>query len=138
MTNTGGRARRDRDKQWTEEEARSELAACARSGLSVRAFSLREGLRPKRLYWWMQRLGLATIHDAGKQPPEPRRRKRAARRAPRFVPVVVKTRSVSAPAKAAIVIRRGGSTTMEIDASAAVSPAWVAAVMIELERAACS
>jgi hypothetical protein len=138
MTNTGGRTRRDRDKHWTEEEARRELVACARSGLSVRAFSQREGLRPKRLYWWMRRHGLATIHDAVAQPPEPRRRRRASRRAPRFVPVVVKTRSTSAPATAAIVIRRGGSTTMEIDATASVSAAWVAAVMIELERAGCS
>jgi hypothetical protein len=54
------------------------------------------------------------------------------------VPVVVKKRSTSAPATAAIVIRRGGSTTMEIDATASVSAAWVAAVMIELERAGCS
>ena len=133
MTNTGGRSRRSVGKHWTEEDARRALVACARSGLSVRAFSMREGLRPKRLHWWMQRLGLAKIADAVAQPAEPSRRKRAA--APlRFVPVVVKRNSASAP----IVIRREGSTTMEIDASAEVSPAWVAAVMIELERAGCS
>lgn len=133
MTNTGGRSRRDRGKQWTEAEARLALVACAQSGLSVRAFSMREGLHPKRLYWWMKRLGLRRNAEAVARP-EARRRKRAAESPLGFVPVVVKRSSATAH----IVIRREGSTTMEIDASAAVSPAWVAAVMIELERAGCS
>lgn len=125
--------------QWTEDEARRLLAACARSGLSMRAFAMRSGLRPRRLYWWMKRLGLETIADAVETPRKPRRRKRSSGdSAARFLPVVVT--DAPARAKAPIVVRRGDSTTttMEIDATAAVSPAWVAAVMIELERAACS
>ena len=112
------------------------LAACARSGLSVRAFATREGLSPKRLHWWRQRLGGSAGRVA--LPPKARRRQGAAESPSRFVPVVVTKRSAIAFAKAPIVIRRGGSTTMEFDASAEVSPSWVAAVMIELERAGCS
>jgi transposase-like protein len=123
MANVDGEGR-----QWTEEEARRLLAACARSGLSMRAFAMRSGLRPRRLYWWMKRLRLETIAEA----PRTARRPKRTESAPRFVPVVVK--NTAASAKAAIVIRRGATTRMEIDPSAMVSPAWVAAVMLELER----
>lgn len=141
MANTGRRQGGNEGSQWTEGEARRVLAACARSGLSIRAFALREGLHPKRLYWWMRRLGLetveaATLEGAALKSPAPRRKRRARSRSS-FVPVIVKAAS-SNFAQAAIVIRRGGETTMEIEATAAVSPAWVAAVMMELERAACS
>jgi hypothetical protein len=49
----------------------------------------------------------------------------------------VKEVRANAPGKAVVAIRVDGSTTMEIDPST-VSPAWVAAMMIELARAACS
>jgi hypothetical protein len=41
---------------WTEAEARRILDARWRSGLSIRAFALREGIRPPRVYWWIKRL----------------------------------------------------------------------------------
>ena len=123
--------------QWTEDEARRILASCARSGLSIRAFAMRVGLRPKRLYWWMRRLGFATMVDAQPLPLAPARR--AARTtAPTFVPVVVKGASSSAGGRPTVVIRHGEGATMEIETPTAVSPAWIAAVMIELERGACS
>ncbi len=112
------------------------LAARAGSGLSVRAFATREGLSAKRLHWWRSRLGLKAGADTQRAEPSHRRR-RAKQPAPRFVPVLMKKSSASALAKAPIVIRHG-ATTMEIDVSAEVSPAWVAAVMVALELAACS
>lgn len=135
MTNIGERQGRARGKHWTEEEARRVLGARARSGLSVRTFAKREGLRPQRLHWWSSRLGMKGGADAPQT--EPRRRRRAQEPAPRFVPVVVRGRSTIALAKAPIVIRHG-ATTLEVEGCTEVSPAWVAAVMIELERAACS
>ena len=135
MTNIDEQPEQTRGKHWTEEEARRVLAARARSGLSVRAFAMREGLSPKRLHWWNGRL---EMKGGAAAQGKPSRRRRAEESAARFVPVLVKkTRSASALARTPIVIRRG-ATTMEIDGWAEVSPAWVAAVMIALERAACS
>ena len=87
------------------------------------------------IVWWSSRLGMKGGADAPQT--EPRRRRRAEEPAPRFVPVVVRGRSTIALAKAPIVIRHG-ATTLEVEGCTEVSPAWVAAVMIELERAACS
>jgi hypothetical protein len=97
---------------------------------------MRAGLHPERLYWWMNRLGVDKLADVETAPCKPRLPKRSGESAPRFVPVVVRTDATSATAP--IVIRHGAKTTMEIEVTATVSPAWVAAVMIELERASCS
>jgi hypothetical protein len=43
-------------RRWTEEGARSVLAAQDASGLSVAAFAAREGLDPQRVYSWRRRL----------------------------------------------------------------------------------
>ncbi|MBX3198270.1 MAG: hypothetical protein KF894_09005 [Labilithrix sp.] len=128
MTNTlGGPRGREDGKRWTQAKARSVLEACAASGLSVRSFAEREGLEPHRLYRWSKRLGIVV---------RARRRTREAQttQAPAFVPLVLKRGA----ARSAVVIRHGESTTLEIDDATGVSPAWVAAIMIELERAACS
>lgn len=44
-------------QRWTEDDARTVLAAQDASGLSVPAFAAREGLDPQRLYFWRRRLG---------------------------------------------------------------------------------
>jgi hypothetical protein len=130
MTKTLGETRgREDGKHWTRAKARSVLEACATSGLSMRAFAEREGLEPRRLYRWSKRLGIAVAD---------RRRRRAPQRtAPAFVPLVPKSDSHAAKGSGAV-IRHGASTTLEIENVANVSPAWVAAIMLELERAACS
>jgi transposase-like protein len=43
-------------RRWTVEDARQALAAMDRSGLSLRAFAIREGLDPQRLTRWRRQL----------------------------------------------------------------------------------
>jgi hypothetical protein len=127
---TSGAQRQGSGEKWTEATARRVLAACAKSGLSMRAFAASKGLHPLRLYWWKKRLG----SEAEEQRGERRVRKRRREPTTRFVPAVVTEGTMVMPARAPIVIRYGRST-MELDAG--VSPVWVASVMIELERATC-
>lgn len=114
---------------WTEATARRVLTACAKSGLSMRAFAESQGVQPRRLYWWKKRLR----HRAEEQRRHGQSGEGRQEPTTRFVPVVV-TKG-TAPTRASIVIRYGRSV-MELDAG--VSPVWAASVMIELERATCS
>ena len=41
---------------WSEDEARSVLAAASRSGVSLAAFARRHGLSDRTLYWWRSQL----------------------------------------------------------------------------------
>lgn len=113
--------------KWTEAEARSVLAKCEASGLSMRAFAHREGIRPRRLYWWTKRLR----GDA---------RGRVELDALRFVPAIVKPGGdeASVRVRPAVAIRVGPRATLEIVDPSAVSVGWVADVLVELERVACS
>lgn len=114
------------ERNWSEAEARRVLAACEASGLSMRAYAVREGLRPRRLYWWTNRLALDE------------RSAREEARAVRFVPAVVKVNAARVMSDPAITIRVGATTTMEISDPTAVPTGWLAEVMAELERIACS
>lgn len=73
--------------RWTEEEARAALAALAASGLTMRAFALREGLDVQRLYAWRRKL--ETSAKASKRSPPPFVEIRPGR--PDRVEVVVRT-----------------------------------------------
>ena len=42
--------------RWTDSHARAVLAAQRESGLSIKAFAVREGLDPQRLYTWNSRI----------------------------------------------------------------------------------
>jgi hypothetical protein len=128
MTKTIGTRAREDGRQWTHAKARSVLEACAASGLSMRAFAEREGLKARRLYRWSKQLGIV-----GR---EGRRRRSKPTGSPAFVPLVLKSAPIAS--RSEVVIRVGGLTTLEIDNVASVSPAWIAAIMLELERAACS
>ena len=44
------------ERRWTDNDARTVLAAQAASGLSVAAFAAREKIDPQRLYFWRRRL----------------------------------------------------------------------------------
>lgn len=121
------RSKWSHERDWTEVEARQVLAACEASGLSMRAFAFREGLRPRRLYWWARRLASRETSARGKESP-----------AVSFVPAVVRIDPPGLASRAAITIRVGTRATMEIVEPSLVSAAWVAEVMTELERIACS
>lgn len=41
---------------WSEEEARSKLAALERSGLPLTVWCEREGVSPQRVYYWRDRI----------------------------------------------------------------------------------
>jgi transposase-like protein len=43
-------------RRWSREEARTVVAACDSSGLSVKKFAAREGLKPERVSRWKQAL----------------------------------------------------------------------------------
>ncbi len=49
-----------RRRRWTPEQARAVLEKQASSGLTVREFAEREGLKPVRLLRWRERLGAST------------------------------------------------------------------------------
>jgi len=102
------------------------LAACEASGLSMHAFALREGLQPWQLYSWTKRLALRET--------SPRDNATAVR----FVPAIVKADLPRPASRATITIRVGTKTMMEIVEPSVVPAAWVAEVMTELERLACS
>jgi transposase-like protein len=54
-----------RAPRWTPEQASRTLQKHATSGLSIAEFAAREGLEPKRLYRWRERLGeAATVSTA--------------------------------------------------------------------------
>ena len=44
-------------RRWSDADARVVLAALDASGLSPRAFAMREGMKPQRLYYWRDRQG---------------------------------------------------------------------------------
>jgi len=53
-----------RAPRWTPEQASRTLRKQAVSGLSIVEFAAREGLEPKRLYRWRERLGAGTVSTA--------------------------------------------------------------------------
>ena len=57
-----------RAPRWTPEQASRTLQKHAISGLSVAEFAAREGLEPKRLYRWRERLGTAGTVSAAPAP----------------------------------------------------------------------
>ncbi len=57
-----------RAPRWTPEQASRTLAKHASSGLSVAEFAAQEGLEPKRLYRWRERLGSAASVSAAASP----------------------------------------------------------------------
>ena len=60
--------------RWTDSHARAVLAAQTESGLSIKAFAVREGLDPQRLYTWKSRLksapALPTFVEVRRHSPE--------------------------------------------------------------------
>jgi transposase-like protein len=101
------------EAEWTEDDAHRVLEDWRQSGQTIAAFARQRGLSAPRLYWWRRRLP--------KEPPV----------APPIMSLVP-ARVMARPVSAAVVVRLPSGVTIEI---ADASPAWVAAIVAELERA---
>jgi hypothetical protein len=110
--------------EWTEAEARRVLAAREASGLSIWAYAAREGVKPQRLYWWTKRLATAADSTTTEAPV-------------RFVPAIVNQSSARLE-RVLLVVRVGSNARLEIAEPSTVPAKWIAEVLTELERIACS
>lgn len=106
---------------WSEAQARELLKAWRESGLSVAAFATQRGLRPERLHWWRNRLGMRPA-PRGSSPREP---------SPlRLVPVI----ALPTP-RPALVLRAGEAVALEFEDLARVDPIWLAGLLHALDGA---
>jgi hypothetical protein len=107
---------------WSEDEARVALAEWHRSGLSLPAFAVANGLHVGRLRRWRQRLSKVRGEVAVNEAESPRP-------TITFVPV-----AVTSSATGATVVRViAGDIAVEVIGA---TPAWVAALVNELGRTA--
>lgn len=126
-------------KYWTESQARRLLDAWKESGLSISAFARSERIRPRRLLWWKERLR-EPVPTAGTSRPRAARKAVAGRDAKAavatFAPAIVRRapRVTIGRATASVVITTRSGRTVEIVDAMRVPPAWVGAVIRELER----
>lgn len=101
----------DPDETWTDDDARTVLAAWRRTKQPLGTFARENGLVANRLYWWRKRLN------------EPRR-------AVKFVPAVIAS-DAEVEVEVAIVVRIASHVTIEI---AKASPRMIAEIVGELTR----
>lgn len=97
----------DPDTTWTDDDARTVLAAWRRTEQPLGTFARKNGMVANRLYWWRKRLS------------EPAR-------AMELVPAVI-----TSDAEVAIVVRIASTVTIEI---AKASPRMIAEIVGELAR----
>lgn len=100
------------------------LTSWGASGLSMSGFGKKHGLDGQRLGWWKKRLadwgegdGLGAVPSA-----------------PRLVPAIVHD-TAAIIALAPVAIRLPAGIVLEVADTAAVAPAWIAAVVGALSRA---
>lgn len=98
--------------EWTEDDARRVLDEWRRSGQSIAGFARERHMSAPRLYWWRKRLPKNLV----------------AAPMMSLVPAKIVARSETT----AIVIRLPSGVAIEM---ANPSPNWIAALVIELERA---
>jgi hypothetical protein len=99
----------DPDATWTDDDARTVLAAWRRAKKPLGTFARENGMVANRLYWWRKRLSEPT-------------------RALEFVPAVIAS---EVAAEIAIVVRIASHVTIEI---ARASPRMIAEIVGELAR----
>ena len=97
----------DPDATWTDDDARTVLAAWRRTEQPLGTFARENGMVANRLYWWRKRLSDPT-------------------RAMEFVPAVI-----TSDAEVALVVRIASNVTIEI---AKASPRTIAEIVGELAR----
>jgi transposase-like protein len=115
-------------RPWTEDEGRRVIEAWRASGLTVAAFAREAGLKSKRVYWWREQLG-ATPVEAGalEVRDEPRR-------APVFLPVVLRPAPAEPPPGASVPVTVCAREGLRIEVALldAASAAWVATLVRSL------
>jgi hypothetical protein len=102
------------------------MASANSTSWSIGSVARREGIRPRRLYWWKKELKRAESRRERSAP--------ASRLVPAVITGVGKPRAVLGP----LVIHVGAPPKIEVTEPSGVSPAWVASLVRELERGACS
>jgi hypothetical protein len=105
-------------KQWTPAQARGELKAWDKSGLTLERFARERGVGAQRLRWWHKRLGGVAEVSAAAKPVEP----------VHFVPALI-TSSAPALAGAVFTARFPGGVTLEVADVALVPPEWLGALV---------
>lgn len=118
-------------QQWSSDQGERVVATWRRSGLSMNAFARQHGLVAQRLHWWRRRIEGETRPEP--KAPKKRRRPVAAMEETRLVPVVLRAPEVERNPAIAV---RLGPVVLEVSEPGIVSPEWVAALMLELSRAA--
>jgi hypothetical protein len=108
----------DRDFIWTLDDARVVIDEWERSGGSLARFARAHGLTPSRLYWWKKR-----VLDDRRSPVQSRNAVSIT-----LVPAAVRTTPAST---GSVTLRLRDGQVVEI---ADASPAWIAALAVELER----
>lgn len=103
-------------RYWSEQDARAVLDAWEESGKSAVAFADEHGLKPKRLYWWRQRL-------------------RRPSSEPAFIPVVLCSQP-SQGQRSPVVVTSSTGVRIEISELHHDCALWVAALLRALEEPA--
>ena len=114
-----------RGRRWSAADARRVLGSWSASGLSMTGFGKKHGLDGQRLGWWKKRLADWGEDDGLGAVPS----------APRLVPAVVHD-STAITTLAPVAIRLPAGIVLEVADTAAVAPAWIAAVVGALSRPA--
>jgi transposase-like protein len=111
----GWRQSIQRGEFWTEADAREALAEWEQSGESVVGFARRNGVEPKRLYWWRHQLkkGSKVVRSAPVAP---------------LIPVTVRVAESPARWLESIVIV-DGDLRIEVGDAKRVAPEWVAELL---------
>lgn len=107
---------------WKTEQAKDVLSEWRASGLSVKAFAAKAGLRRNRLNWWRKRLGDWSEEGA------------PAESSLKLVPLIPSEVVASPRMRGAVTMRLPGGLELEFD-DGQLSPEWVAAVAREVGRA---
>ena len=102
-------------RQWTAEQARSELEQWAASGLSLAAFARQRGYSTQRLRWWRERMA---------------QWRGVPKAAASLVPVTLTLPAASG----AITLELPGGVRLEAPDAAALPVEWLASLVRELAR----
>jgi transposase-like protein len=126
----------DRARRWTREEAEEMLKRQEESGLSITAFARQEGVRAHRIWRWKRYFverGLSAKSTRGSRRTQGSQRAKRVSceriQSVRFIPAIL--RGEESLKRAAIILRLGHESVIEIADPACVPTSWVS----ELVRA---
>jgi transposase-like protein len=126
----------DRSRRWTREEAEEILQRQEESGLTIPVFARHEGVRAHRIWRWKRYFAERGLSPKSTRGPRRTRGTQSAKRAScarvqsvRFIPALI--RGEESSKRAAIILRLGHDSVIEIADPACVPTSWVS----ELVRA---